>query len=288
MLLFGGRAASGRLDDTWLLEGAGADHPHGVWRQPTLAGASPSARSFHSCTALATPALATPALNSSTMSASCVAIFGGLDANGQHLNDLHLLHVAQGGASSSSSGAEQLWAWVKVRQAGALPSPRASPLLAAVSGGTGGAGGGDSDLIVFGGSSGWSEHGDTVFHGDTRTVPLARLLSAVGKAAAGGAVNALKVEEQEAAHACSEAAAVACRENKEAAKEAAEAAEARRLAAELNEAPPPPPSSDDDEEEEEAAWHTAKKAKVVAGVAAGVMGTEGEGGAPVASTACLK
>ena len=69
MLLFGGRTAAGRVNDTWVFDlGAKA------WAAPSLAGCPPSARSFHSAVALTTRA-----------GAPLAAVFGGLDATSTHV-----------------------------------------------------------------------------------------------------------------------------------------------------------------------------------------------------------
>ena len=104
MLLFGGRAATGRLNDLWVLEGLDTAP---TWRQPEVSSAAPAPRSFHACTAVG---------------AGCVAIYGGLDASGVHQNDLHL-HLPSTGPSAAAMPPAS-WAWVRVRQAGAMPSSR--------------------------------------------------------------------------------------------------------------------------------------------------------------------
>ena len=129
IVLFGGRTATGRVDDTWVLDGLTSSE--GVWRVPQIAGARPAARSFHACTAVP------------SASASLVAIFGGLGVDDRHLADLHLLHVA----------GESEWMWAAVRQAGALPSPRGCMVLACLGGGV--PAGAPPELLVFGGSSSW-------------------------------------------------------------------------------------------------------------------------------------
>ena len=152
MVLFGGRAATGRLSDTWLLEGL--DTPTPTWRQPELSGSAPSARSFHTCAAVIP---------------GCVAVFGGLDVAGVHQNDLHLLHAAPSEA-----------AWVRVRVAGIPPSPRASALIVcrAATAASG------PSLLCFGGSANPSEHGDTSFHSDVHSLPLGPVLEALATATA--------------------------------------------------------------------------------------------------------
>ena len=110
------------------------------------------------------------------------AIYGGVDLGNRHLDDLHLLHM------HSSE-----WAWVQVKQSSVdsiLPSPRASPLVACVPN--------TSELIVFGGSSGWSEHGDTHFHGDTYTLDLSALLERIEEAVDAPADASPEAEEEEA------------------------------------------------------------------------------------------
>ena len=39
--------AAGRVNDTWVLDGA-----DGLWHEPTISGSPPSGRSFHGCVAL--------------------------------------------------------------------------------------------------------------------------------------------------------------------------------------------------------------------------------------------
>ena len=69
MLLFGGRTAAGRVNDTWVL-----DLDTQAWAAPSLAGRPPSARSFHSAVAL-----------TSRAGAPLAAVFGGLDAACTHV-----------------------------------------------------------------------------------------------------------------------------------------------------------------------------------------------------------
>ena len=69
MLLFGGRTAAGRVNDTWVL-----DLDTKAWAAPSLAGRPPSARSFHSAVAL-----------TSRAGAPLAAVFGGLDAACTHV-----------------------------------------------------------------------------------------------------------------------------------------------------------------------------------------------------------
>ena len=86
MLLFGGRTPEGRANDTWVLDGVGGgDGARLRWRKPEAAGTPPSARSFHSITAL--PCTADGA---DRRAPTMAALFGGLDADGRHLADLHL------------------------------------------------------------------------------------------------------------------------------------------------------------------------------------------------------
>ena len=69
MLLFGGRTAAGRVNDTWVL-----DLGTKAWAAPSLAGCPPSARSFHSAVSL-----------TSRAGAPLAAVFGGLDAASAHV-----------------------------------------------------------------------------------------------------------------------------------------------------------------------------------------------------------
>ena len=173
MLLFGGRAATGRLNDLWVLEGLDTAP---TWRQPEVSGAAPAPRSFHACTAVG---------------AGCVAIYGGLDASGVHQNDLHLLHLPSTGPSAAAMPPAS-WAWVRVRQAGAMPSPRASPLLASRRMLT-------SSIITFGGSANPTEHGDATFFNDAYRLDLEPLLSALDSAqAAADAATASSAAQRDA------------------------------------------------------------------------------------------
>ena len=154
--------------------------------QAEAAGTPPSARSFHSITAL--PCTADGA---DRRAPTMAALFGGLDADGRHLADLHLFTCAAHAGGCS---------WTRVRQASAFaPSPRASAFLTAL---VAPAGAHESvgravRLVVFGGSSEPGEMGDSCFHGDTHTADLQPLLDAV--AAAKGTGAATTIEEEEAA-----------------------------------------------------------------------------------------
>ena len=155
LVIFGGRTATGRVDDTWVLEPlGGAGTVNAAWREPHVTGARPAARSFHSSVAVGD---------------GLIAIFGGLGVDDRHLNDTHLLHASREGE----------WMWAAVRQAGALPSPRGCMVLACLGGAGADAVAGRPQLLVFGGSSGWSEHGVTHFHDDMHTLPLAGVLAAL-------------------------------------------------------------------------------------------------------------
>jgi hypothetical protein len=143
------------VDDTWVLEPlGGAGTVNAAWREPHVTGARPAARSFHSSVAVGD---------------GLIAIFGGLGVDDRHLNDTHLLHASREGE----------WMWAAVRQAGALPSPRGCMVLACLGGAGADAVAGRPQLLVFGGSSGWSEHGVTHFHDDMHTLPLAGVLAAL-------------------------------------------------------------------------------------------------------------
>ena len=178
MLLFGGRAATGRLNDLWTLAGYAGGGPgssgasgaalSAAWKQPAVGGAPPVARSFHACVRVGAGTFA--------------AIVGGIDVHNRHLDEVHLLHTPASGG----------WAWHKVRQASiGRPPPRASPLVACIADASGG-GAATTSLITFGGSSGWSEHGDTRFHSDTSVLALGDVLAAIadGGADADAAVAA--------------------------------------------------------------------------------------------------
>ena len=155
LVIFGGRTATGRVDDTWVLEPLGGSGTiNAAWREPHVAGARPAARSFHTSVAVGE---------------GLMALFGGLGVDDRHLNDLHLLHASREGE----------WMWAAVRQAGALPSPRGCMVLACLGGAGSDALAGSPHLLVFGGSSGWSEHGVTHFHDDMHTLPLAGVLAAL-------------------------------------------------------------------------------------------------------------
>ena len=155
LVIFGGRTATGRVDDTWVLEPlGGAGTVNAAWREPHVTGARPAARSFHSSVAVGD---------------GLIAIFGGLGVDDRHLNDTHLLHASREGE----------WMWAAVRQAGALPSPRGCLVFACLGGAGADAVAGSPHLLVFGGSSGWSEHGVTHFHDDMHTLPLAGVLAAL-------------------------------------------------------------------------------------------------------------
>lgn len=170
MLIFGGRSASGRVNDLWILDGT-----NGRWFEPQVSGCPPSPRSFHSCVALG-GAIGAPVAASAEPSALsfgvAAAIFGGLDTASHHLNDLHLLHGAG------------VWAWVCVRQAGGLPSPRGCAVAASIPMTSGGP---SSKVLVFGGSSDWADErgGSTAYHGDGGALDLAPCLSALARAVGG-------------------------------------------------------------------------------------------------------
>jgi hypothetical protein len=163
MVLFGGRSANGRLNDLWLLEGglvpalptAGGAR----WSEPSTAGQPPSARSFHAMSAV---------------SGSVALLYGGLDVNSRHLDDLHVLHAAAGH-----------WAWARVRQADA-PSPRAAPLLTCAPPYGHGASGGGTRLLCFGGSSADASDadGEPTFLADAHTLDLSPLLNKLAEATA--------------------------------------------------------------------------------------------------------
>ena len=170
MLVFGGRTATGRVNDVWLLDGT-----VGTWKEPVASGRPPSARSFHSCVSLGAPAALPP--SASIIPGGCpaslgtvMAVFGGLDTASHHLNDLHLLHAAG------------VWTWACVRQAGALPSPRG---CAVVANRTTSAAGPSSSLVIFGGSSAWNEAsgGSTTYHDDCGTIDLSDCITALVHAA---------------------------------------------------------------------------------------------------------
>ena len=177
MLIFGGRASSGRVNDTWLLEGTS-----GQWTSPEANGTPPSPRSFHSCVSLRAPSATAAATTGEVGSGAtprmptsfgiAAAIFGGLDGSSAHLNDLHLLHGVG------------VWNWVTVKQAGALPSPRGSAVATAL---TQPAGGASSTLLVFGGSACWDDErgGATEYLADGGIIDLGACLSALERAAAG-------------------------------------------------------------------------------------------------------
>ena len=133
-----------------------------------------------------------PELHACTaVGAGCVAIYGGLDASGVHQNDLHLLHLPSTGPSAAAMPPAS-WAWVRVRQAGAMPSPRASPLLASRRMLT-------SSIITFGGSANPTEHGDATFYNDAYRLDLEPLLSALDSAqAAADAATASSAAQRDA------------------------------------------------------------------------------------------
>ena len=182
MLLFGGRTAAGRVNDTWLL-----DLGTKAWAAPSLAGCPPSARSFHSAVSL-----------TSRAGAPLAAVFGGLDAASTHVRLLQparpclaraplrraplCMPRARPSARRVRPSARRVrpsarrarhspraptkpcrpqlndlhlldtrgWAWVSVRLL-AAPSPRGCGTLCAVPSTVGSAG----DLLLFGGSCGW-------------------------------------------------------------------------------------------------------------------------------------
>jgi hypothetical protein len=149
ILVFGGRTPEGRVNDTWLLDVHSAR-----WRAPVCSGRAPCARSFHSVTRVNTNG-----------GHGVAAVFGGLDANSQHLSDLHLL-----------DGASLAWACVATTSGpSGHPSGRGCAAAAALKDGT---------LLVFGGSSAWdsSQGGPTRFHADLHAIQLAPLLAAVADA----------------------------------------------------------------------------------------------------------
>jgi len=188
LLVFGGRGSEGRLNDTWVLDGvdgvaavggaavggrgsaAGGGAAAGEetnsppslsegvrsgssvikWVQPVMVGQPPSARSFHACVSLG---------RKGRNGAALAAIYGGLDADANHLNDLHLLQAA-----------EDAWSWVRVKQAGALPSPRGCFVLSLAP---------SDELVLFGGSSDWSSSGATTYHHDTYVLRLQEVFTAL-------------------------------------------------------------------------------------------------------------
>lgn len=151
ILVFGGRTAEGRVNDTWLL-----DVESCRWRSAQCIGRPPCPRSFHSVERLDAPA----------GGAAFAAIFGGLDTQSNHLDDLHLL-------------ARKDLAWARVPTApGPAPAPvgRGCAATAAFADGT---------LVVFGGSSNWDtdKGGPTQLHNDLHAIELAPLLAAASDSA---------------------------------------------------------------------------------------------------------
>ena len=119
-----------RSNDAWLLEGYGA--PAATWRQPSISGTPPAARSFHACVAVGGKG-------------AFAVVAGGIDVHNRHLNDVQILHAP------TDDGA---WTWTQVKQAAfGRPSPRASPLITCVAPASAAA---PTSLMLFGGSSGWS------------------------------------------------------------------------------------------------------------------------------------
>lgn len=150
MLVFGGRAAKGRVNDVWVFDGA-------QWHAPRATGTVPAARSFHACAALNTPA-----------GRPVAAVYGGLDTAGAHMSDLHLLDATE-------------WVWARV-QLGNVPRARGSAAFGAV-----GAQlllfGGSSDWKAESG-------GATTFHADTHHADLSIVVKAIDTTALAGSLAA--------------------------------------------------------------------------------------------------
>ena len=173
MIVFGGRAAAGRVDDLWVLTVDAStvdeeDNAAAAWAQPACTGAWPCARSFHSLAPLRTPG-----------GRSLCALFGGLSASAEYLDELHLLDVGS-------------WSWVRLAASAAAPapSPRGCAVLAPAGAGA---------LLLYGGSSKWEGAGATAFHDDAHGLDLGATLAAIdgAAAAAAAAVAAAPVEAEE-------------------------------------------------------------------------------------------
>ena len=203
MVLFGGRTQRTRVDDTWLFfpgsqgevskgevsqgevsNGRGSKGmSKGVWVElsKSLHGPCPSARSFHNLVTLAhTPR-------------RLAALYGGLDAGGQSMGDLHLLDLGSAlgpplCAHQSALQASGALGWARVRVGELAPVARGMAAMAAVSG----------KLLLFGGSSEWDAQlgGASVFHNDTFCIDLTEAIGTAQRVGDGQA--AANAEAQQA------------------------------------------------------------------------------------------
>ena len=107
---------------------------------------------------------------------SLCALFGGLSATAEYLDELHLLDVGS-------------WSWVRLAASAAAPapSPRGCAVLEP---------GGPGALLLYGGSSKWEGAGATAFHDDAHGLDLGATLAAIDGAAAAAAAAAAPVEAE--------------------------------------------------------------------------------------------